>query len=177
MTVDAAADLADDFGPCPDGKEARVRACMHLMVSGRWVTGETGPSVAAAWALNEDTLKHYAAEASRRVKAAGEAGWVKERLCVALDDALERARTEAPRETAAVARAYAEIAQVTKAADVVVEVQIGGVSRSVPAARLVQQFSALRDAVWAVLERHPEALADVIAALDGMRAAELKRVQ
>jgi hypothetical protein len=61
---------------------------MGLMAANRWVTGTTGPELAAQWGLHPGTLEHIAAEASRRVHAVGEADYVRTRIAAALDEAL-----------------------------------------------------------------------------------------
>jgi hypothetical protein len=72
----------------PRDREGRVRHCMGLMASNQWETGVTGPELAAEWGLHPGTLDHYAAEASRRVKAVGESDYVRTRIAAALDEAL-----------------------------------------------------------------------------------------
>lgn len=50
-------------------REERVQAIMRLMRDLQWETGRTGGILANKWGLSEGTLKQYAAEASRRVRA------------------------------------------------------------------------------------------------------------
>lgn len=64
---------------------------MGIMASNRWETGKTGRELALAWGLSPGTLDHVAAEASRRVKAVGEADYVRTRLAAALDEGLNHA--------------------------------------------------------------------------------------
>lgn len=98
----------DEYGDRPRTKELRVRFVMHLMATGRWVKGETGQELREAWDLSIDAINQDAAEASRRVQAAVDPNWVRQRLTVALDQALEDARGD-PKATAAVANAFASV--------------------------------------------------------------------
>lgn len=75
----------------PRTREERVRFVMGLMAANRWETGKTGRELALAWGLSPGTLDHVAAEASRRVKAVGEAEYVRTRLAAALDEGLGHA--------------------------------------------------------------------------------------
>lgn len=75
----------------PRDREGRVRHCMGLMASNQWQTGITGGELAAEWGLHPGTLDHYAAEASRRVKAVGEAEYVRTRIAAALDESVGHA--------------------------------------------------------------------------------------
>lgn len=104
------------FGDCPPDRETRVRAIMHLMATGRWERG-MAVVIASAWNLAVNTVESYSSEASRRVTSLGEEAFVKERLVVALDEALDGARGD-PKAMATVATAFAPIAGVTKTSNV-----------------------------------------------------------
>jgi hypothetical protein len=52
---------------CPQKKD-RIRICIELMASGRWITGVTGAKLAKEWSIREETVSRDAAEASRRIR-------------------------------------------------------------------------------------------------------------
>ncbi len=107
MTAAAPLNVTRDPHPeRPASKALRVMYVMRLMASGWWVKGVTGPELAEAWGLSEQSIEFDAAEASRRVKALTDPQWVRERLAETLNHAAEVARRD-PREAAAVANAYA----------------------------------------------------------------------
>lgn len=49
-------------------RRERVEKIVGLMAGGRWVTGVTGPKLAALWGLSPATLRVDSAEASRRLR-------------------------------------------------------------------------------------------------------------
>lgn len=103
-------DDGDGLPPAPTNREGRVRAVIDLMSANRWVKGETGPLVAAAWGLSPATLEQVAAEAHRRIVATIDPDVVRSRLCTALDHGLTMAIVnEDPKGLAQVAKTYADI--------------------------------------------------------------------
>lgn len=56
-------------GPAPADKVERLAYIVGLMAQNQWVTGVTGPALAAAWGLSSETITKDAQEASRTFNA------------------------------------------------------------------------------------------------------------
>lgn len=82
-------DGGPDFTGFPPDRDGRVRFVMRLMAMGSWVTGQTGRHLAAVAGLHEDTVRDYASEASRRVKAVTDVPMVRQRLAAALEEGID----------------------------------------------------------------------------------------
>ena len=94
-------------GKTPPGapsKPERVDTIRKLMLTGQWVTGQTGVDLAKRWGLSISSLKADAAEASRSI---GEAIGDRAEVMAKVWGMLERARQEALNEGHAAARSRA----------------------------------------------------------------------
>lgn len=70
-------------------REARVREIMAIMTAGAWDGAhDTHAELAIKWGCAIGSVHTYAGEASRRIRAVGEADWVRTRISTALDEAL-----------------------------------------------------------------------------------------
>ncbi len=78
--------------PARRSKKDRVRDITELMASGQWVTGVTGPQLAAKWGMSLDTIERDSAEASRRVRTAVEEDeGLRSRILLTLETITQRA--------------------------------------------------------------------------------------
>jgi hypothetical protein len=115
---------SSEMPPMPEGMPPRpalrVSYIRRLMAVGAWVTGETGPQLAARWGLNETTLRGDAAEASRAQREAiGDIDEMRAVIFGMVNEAVRRARNDPENARSAVAmlKAAELIARMTGAAN------------------------------------------------------------
>lgn len=143
--------------------DARIEEAAELMRGGRWRAGSTVRQLAAKWGVSVSTAKTWSSTASRLVRAEC-ADVDAARVTVAVR--LERIVLEgADRDAVNAAATFAKLFGLN-AADRL------EASASTPLV-LTQEWADLRGVLLSALEAHPEAHADVIAAVE---AHEKRRI-
>lgn len=125
---------------------------MRLMAHNLWERGKTDKALVEAWGKSLAMVQVYSAEASRRVRHLAEAKNVKGILSYHLYKALDDA-DGVPKDVATVARVFADVAGITKQADVIVNV--AGQATPFPAAQIVSSFEKIMRIVWEELDADP----------------------